>query len=335
MCIKNNEGPIDFVVPWVDDTDPAWQRSRALHGRAITSTSDSRDIRFRDWGLFKYWFRGVAEFAPWVNKIHLITSGHLPNWLNRDHPKINIVRHDQYIPDRYLPTFSSHTIELNMHRISGLAEKFVYFNDDLFIINTVSPQTFFTKNLPNDSAVLDALDGGGFKLILINDIRIINSFHSKRDAMRQSLLNWINLKYGPNLIRNLLLLPWSKYTGFYNFHLPNSFLKSTLLDVWSHAEKEVDATCVRKFRSDMDVNQYLFRYWQLANNKFHPVSKHRLGDFLRVGVDPMERVLDILKRSRKKFVCINDHATDINSDMISAISIALNKRFPVKSLFEL
>ena len=80
----------------------------------------------------QYWFRGVGKFAPWVNRIHFITYGHLPPWLNVDHPKINIVRHTDYIPKKYLPTFNSHVIELNIHRIEGLANCFVYFNDDTF-----------------------------------------------------------------------------------------------------------------------------------------------------------------------------------------------------------
>lgn len=334
MIYKGRNAPIDFVVPWVDDSDPDWIHSRSLHKHAATGVSDTRDIRFRDWGMFKYWFRGVDKFAPWVNKIHLVTYGHIPEWLNIDHPKLNIVRHEQYIPDKYLPTFSSHTIELNMHRINGLADKFVYFNDDLFIINRISPGTFFTNGLPNDSAVLDALDGGGFKLILINDVRIINSIYMKRQSMQQAPLKWFNPKYGMNLVRNFLLLPWSKFTGFYNYHMPNSFLKITLEEVWSHAYEELDATCMRKFRSDLDVNQYLFRYWQLAKNLFHPVSKQRYGHFLRVGVDPLEDVIGTVKRSRKSFVCINDHAPDIGKHDLQRIVDTLNQRFPERCSFE-
>ena len=84
---------IDFVITWVDDTDPVWLFDR---GRYCGIPAVSGDCRFRDWGLLQYWFRGVEKFAPWVNKVHFVTYGHLPEWLNTDHPKINIVKHADY-----------------------------------------------------------------------------------------------------------------------------------------------------------------------------------------------------------------------------------------------
>ena len=68
-----------------------------------------------------------------VRRIHFVTWGHLPSWLNKEHPKLNIVNHKDFIPEKYLPTFNSHAL-WNMHRIPGLAENFVYFNDDMFLI---------------------------------------------------------------------------------------------------------------------------------------------------------------------------------------------------------
>lgn len=32
------------------------------------------DKAYREWGTFKYWFRGVEKFAPWVNKVYLVTD---------------------------------------------------------------------------------------------------------------------------------------------------------------------------------------------------------------------------------------------------------------------
>ena len=69
-------------------------------------------------------------------------------WLNTENPKLTVVNHKDYIPEEYLPTFSSHPIELNLHRIKGLSEQFVYFNDDTFIINAMQPEDFFKKGLP-------------------------------------------------------------------------------------------------------------------------------------------------------------------------------------------
>jgi len=117
--------PIDFVICWVDGNDPEWQKQKNYYD--TSQQTDSREIRYRDWDNLQYWFRGVEKYASWVNKIHFVTWGHLPQWLNTDHPKLNIVRHEDYIPKKYLPTFSARPIEVNLHRIKGLAEHFVFF----------------------------------------------------------------------------------------------------------------------------------------------------------------------------------------------------------------
>lgn len=101
---------IDFVIIWVDDRDPEWQKSYEEYSRK--EFGDVRSIRFRDWGTLKYWFRGVEQFAPWVNKVFFITCGHYPKWLNLDHPKLKFVKHSDYIPQKYLPTFNANTIEV-------------------------------------------------------------------------------------------------------------------------------------------------------------------------------------------------------------------------------
>ena len=93
----------------------------------------------------RWWFRAVEKFAPWVNKIHFVTYGHLPKWLNIDNPKLNIAKHSDFIPQKYLPTFSSFPIEVNLHRIKGLAERFVYFNDDMFLLKTSKKRIIFCR----------------------------------------------------------------------------------------------------------------------------------------------------------------------------------------------
>ena len=82
---------IDFVIMWVDGSDPKWleEKNKYLDKKIDTSNAINR---YRDMGVLKYWFRGVEKFAPWVNKIHFITCGHLPIWLNADNLKLNIVK---------------------------------------------------------------------------------------------------------------------------------------------------------------------------------------------------------------------------------------------------
>ena len=63
---------IDFVLPWVDGGDPAWRAERARYAPEAAD-GDASEVRYRDWGTLKYWFRGVDRFAPWVRKVHFIT----------------------------------------------------------------------------------------------------------------------------------------------------------------------------------------------------------------------------------------------------------------------
>src|SRR5699024_10455529 len=144
-------------------------------------------------------FRAVEEYAPWVNKIHFVTQGHLPKFLKRDHPKLNIVYHEDYIPKEYLPTFSSHPIELNLHRINDLAEKFVYFNDDTYLINSIEPNFFFKNGLPLHTGILRPIVSPNYyhiSEVQQNNLGIINQNFCFKKSFKEDLSKLLNLKYG-------------------------------------------------------------------------------------------------------------------------------------------
>ena len=82
---KELEFPIDFVVTWVDGADPKWLKKRNIFEDG--NMDDKSETRFRDYNLFNYWFRAVEKYAPWVNKIYLVTDNQIPEWLNVDHRK--------------------------------------------------------------------------------------------------------------------------------------------------------------------------------------------------------------------------------------------------------
>ena len=214
---------IDFVMPWVDGSDPAW-REEFLKYRALqapqgepacdTGTAagavDASEERYRDWDTLRYWFRGVERFAPWVNRIHFITWGHLPAWLDTAHPKLHVVRHADYIPSPYLPTFNSCPIELNMHRIEGLAEHFVYFNDDTFLCRPVGPERFFLNGLPRDAARLAVIPAERAGHNVLECVAVINRRYDKREAVRRNAGRWFNRCYSvTDMLKTLTLMPWS------------------------------------------------------------------------------------------------------------------------------
>lgn len=62
---------IDFVVMWVDGNDPEWQKEKQKF--SVDDNADGSIYRYRDFGLLKYWFRGVEKFAPWVNNVYFVS----------------------------------------------------------------------------------------------------------------------------------------------------------------------------------------------------------------------------------------------------------------------
>ena len=191
---------IDFVIMWVDGNDPLWQKEKAKYD--TNSNADGTIYRYRDWDLLQYWFRGVEKYAPWVNKIHFVTWGHIPTWLNTQNPKLNIVNHKDFIPEEYLPTFSANSIELNLHRIDGLAENFVLFNDDVYLIDDVSEKDFFINNIPRDMAALNVhcpKKSLISQYFCINDVNIINEHFNFKESLKRYNRKWMDLRNGKAL----------------------------------------------------------------------------------------------------------------------------------------
>jgi len=327
---------IDFVLTWVDGSDPAWVEEFNKYvpdNKAI----DTSDERYRDWDNLQYWFRGIEEFAPWVNKIYFVTWGHVPKWLNTNHPKLNIVKHEDYMDKNNLPVFNSHPIEINLHKIKGLSEHFVYFNDDMFLISPVVKTRFFKNGLPRDLAVSDVISIGGIEHILINNLRIINQHFSKKRQIKKNLTKWFNPRNGLFNLKTILLSPWKYFSGFFDPHQAQAFLKSTLEDVWKQEIDILEETSRSRFRKNTDVNQYLFRYWQLVSGNFIPVS---IRDSKYIDIKNTTHCLDASEsiiKQQYSLMCFNDKL-DENIDFEEAkqiINSALEKILPQKSSYEI
>lgn len=327
---------IDFVVPWVNGEDPLWLAERKKYIDTPLVKND-----YRDWDIFKYWFRAVEQFAPWVHRIYLITFGHLPSFLDVSHPKLRIVNHSDYIPRQYLPTFSSHVIELNLHRIEGLSEHFVYFNDDTFIINPVEEKDFFKDLLPTATAFVNPVAPARYDTIcnvMVNNTGVINSHFKKNDVIKKNLFKWFNYKYGVYNLLNLFFLPWSRFLGFYEDHQPTAFLKTTFEELWEKEAGVLDQTCQNKQRNfKTDVNQWLFKNWQIAKGNFYP-KKKSLAKFIVIEKESdLKNLRPYLFSERFKLLCLNDHvkSDSANIDFIMhQLQDQLGRKFNEKSDFE-
>ncbi|MBQ6366379.1 MAG: Stealth CR1 domain-containing protein [Oscillospiraceae bacterium] len=326
---------IDIVIPWVDPSDPVWRKEKEKYSTNATNQEDDRAIRYRDWDNLIYVFRSIDKFAPWVNCVHFVTYGHLPKWLNTDCTKLHIVNHKDYIPEKYLPVFSSHVIELNMNRIEGLSEQFIYFNDDIFLLRDTKPTDFFRDGLPCDVNIPNLIVPNltNFSPIVFNSVGYINKHFSKRNSMKSEPLKSFNPRYGfTGFARALLFAPWSGYTGFFNHHLAVSYLKSTLDEVWNKEPEILEKTCLHRFRNNEDVNQYIFRFWQLASGKFAPNTLH--GRYFKISTDN-RKIISYIEKKKGRMICINDDEFHGDFEIRKQeINLALKKLLPEKSRFE-
>lgn len=338
---RNTE--IDFVITWVDGGDPAWLREKAAYSGQETSgeavSVDARDVRYRDHGLLRYWFRGVEQFAPWVRKIHFVTWGHLPAWLDTNHPKLHIVRHEDYIPKEFLPIFNSNAIEMNMHRIEGLSEFFVYFNDDMFLLRPVEDTYFFRNGKPCDLLAFQPVVANRANPVMshlfLNNALVVCKHFDKRENVRKQLGKYFKIGYPPLFFfYNMLELAFPKYTGFFTVHGPAPFCKQTFQELWEKEEQALLETISHRFRSKDDVTPYLFRDWQKLSGNFYPCNL--LKDFAFFALsDDNQKLCRTIKGQKKKIICINDPNREVDFDRIyKELRAAWDAILPERSAFE-
>ena len=345
---KNPSHPIDFVIPWVDGDDPAWRKLRAAYEQPNTHANDTgmrivdaRDERYCDWGTLRYVLRSIDRFAPWVRTVHLITQGHLPSWLNVEHPKLNIVRHEDYMPARYLPTFATNAIELNLHRIEALAEHFVYFNDDMVLLRDMVPGDFFMHGLPRYVASLEPtrVNPKTWFYMPVTNASIVSKHFSKHRCVARHPLKWFNPRYPRASLKNVFLIPFKNFVGFDELHLPDPYLKSTLREIWDREPALLEQASMHRFRVNTDPNIWLVQDWQMATGRFSP-GNERIGKAFFVYNEHDAREAAAYVRSQKgKLTCLNDHLSDgDDADPVLCRAIvmdALNDILPERSAYEL
>ena len=333
---------IDFVLLWVDDSDPAWRAERNKYAPTSDFLIDDSDARYRDWDTLKYWFRGVEKYAPWVNRIFFVTCGHLPSWLNTDADKLVHIKHEDYIPQEFLPTFSSHPIELCLNRIQELSEHFVYFNDDTFICRPIVPELFYREGKPVHQARLHAIRPGKIGSIMphiyLNATEVIN----EHKVLREHKDKWFSLRRNgfKAVLENRYCSQYQMFPGFGNEHLPVPILKSTMDTIWELHSERLEDTCSHRFRDVRDVSQFVFRYRQLASGNFIPERAENLGAHYTIKSDRklVETLCGYVTTGRYPLLCLNDaDRLDSESDFLWAkeqIIKAFDQLLPEKSGYE-
>lgn len=309
---------IDIVVTYLNDSDKKWREEFAYwkgrevsKGQAdINNRQAFGEERLRDWGTFKYWFRGIEKNCPWVNKVFLIVQNenHIPKWLNRNNPKLRIVFHDEFIPKELLPVFNIVPILMYLDNIKDLGEYYIISDDDEFFLNPIKEDRFLRDNKPvhADNRIpfeyynMDTSDKVFFD-ILNNNLRLEEKYMKEK------------VKY-----------------GFY--HLPDIRKKSFNQKIMEENYKEIlESQKASKFRHPSNISCTIFsdllKICDIAyidNNLYNNCSYCCLKSIVNFNI-----------YKDKDIVCFNDTELLDNYEITRKKLIAfLNSKFPNKCSFE-
>ncbi len=292
---------MDIVITYVNGLDPVWQSDYEKYTKQPVL-----EKRFRDWGTLRYLFRGIAENMPFVRKVHLVVSheSQVPDWVNRD--EVHIVLHKDIIPAEFLPTFNSNTIEMHLHRIAGLDEEYLYFNDDVFPMKPCKVTDFFK--------------GGKCFLGMSHHLFVWDMF--KRICRNSDHLARRALGLKP---RCLFLRPQ---------HVCTPMFKSECGEIYSKVPAEIARTSTSLVRNEANLTQYLFLDYMYLKGRL--VNKRLSKKHFSLGIVSGKKLHDFITNPSHKLVCINDVqlSEERYKTLRKMLLDAFEERFPQKSKYE-
>ncbi len=223
--------PVDVVYMWVDGQDPEWLRKRAEFSEAPGDYhAEATDVtRFTDRQELRYSLRSLHAYAPWVNRIFLVTDNQRPSWLDTSDERIQLVDHRDIFPDpSVLPTFNSQAIEACLHRIPGLSEHFIVMNDDVILTRSATKGNYFTS--------------AGQARFFLSPVKV-NDLPDSPPHIQSAQNN-----------RRLIQERFGKTTSQAFLHTPHPHRRSVLQQLEQEFEGEIAATRASRFRHERDVS---------------------------------------------------------------------------------
>ena len=303
------EHPVDVVYTWVNHQDVNWQKlfQAAIckeTGTAVDVSDDSASLsRFHNKDELKYSLRSVEKNLPWVRQIFIFTNCSAPEWIDTEYPRIRWVQHEEVIPAQFLPVFNSHVIESYLHRIENLSDRFIYFNDDFFVMKELEKRHFFHDNGISRAqlepyAMVSAASREG-------DADYLNASRNSADLLRE------NFGFAPVQLHK---------------HVPYALSKSVLLEIESRFEREFELFRCNRFRMSNDLNlpSFLYHHYALATQRATLASCRSVlvkSNDLRRHIRLKEAEAD-----RCEMLCINDGGARENSRLWEECVVTFLKR---------
>ena len=259
---KFNSEPVDIIVPWVNPSDSMWKKDFDYWKQKESGQKDA--CRFRDMGVFNYWFRSIERNMPWVHYIFLVlaSQSQIPAWLNTEHPKLKIIYHDQFIPKSELPTFNSSVINCYIPFIEELSNNYILFNDDFFAVRPIDENEYFMNNRPcvKGHPVVNTPTGNTpWYSNIRNNFNYMNSIFGEQPHLYPD--------HGPiSMTKSLQLFIWHKMNGIFTRALSDSrFRKGKNITDWVFVDAAYQAKMVNN--NVKSIVQYINRPNFHFNNK--------------------------------------------------------------------
>jgi Stealth protein CR2, conserved region 2/Stealth protein CR3, conserved region 3/Stealth protein CR4, conserved region 4/Stealth protein CR1, conserved region 1 len=307
---------IDMVFSWVDGNDPEFGACRAAAmANHVVGEGDNADARIRQIDELKYALRSVHAFAPWVRRIFIATDSPVPQWL-APHPKVTVVRAADHFTDvSALPVYNSHAVETQLHHIPGLAEHFLYSNDDMFFGRALSPAMFFSP-------------GGVTKFIEAGTRIGLGVNHPERSGFENAA----------RVNRELL---WERFGKIITRHLEHTaapLRRSVLCELEREFSEDFARTQASRFRAstDISVTNSLYHYYALMTGRAvqHESAKVLYVDTtLRFGLTKLPK---LLQKRKFDFFCLNDGSfPEVSAqERADVVGEFLHRYFPMPAPWE-
>lgn len=308
--------PIDMVYLWVDGNDPQWQIKRdSLLKDSKREESKNGRGRFANNDELKYSLRSLFFYAPWIRNIYIVTDKQVPTWLNLKNEKVKIIDHSDILPPEALPTFNSRIIEHHIHLIPGLANNFLYANDDMFFNHSVGPEDFFLS----DGRPIVRWNRRPFrKLSLWLKEHILKKKTSNYNHCIQNSAKLVEKKYG-------------RYIGHKTHHNIDAYCKSDYTKTYETFKNEITPTLYNHFRSDNDIQRNIYSHVPVILKRAKVRFVNQKESF-RCHIDN-ERNFRKLEKIHPLLFCLNDSEYADENDRVR-VKKFLERRFPDKSPFE-
>ncbi|PNW10813.1 stealth family protein [Microbacterium testaceum] len=307
---------VDMVFSWVDGSSSEFQRQRAARMKGyVVGDGDDNAARYRQVDELRYALRSVHMYAPWVRRIFIATDSPTPEWL-ADHPKVTIVRSEEFFADpSVLPTHNSHAVEAQLHRIPGLAEHFLYSNDDMFFGRPVTPELFFS--------------GGGVSRFVESGVRIGSGpAHVDRSGHDNGL----------RVNRALLKERFGRVITLDLEHCATPLRRSVAFELEQEFADDYARTAASRFRSatDISVTNSLYHYYALATGRAIITTEPRTRYVQTTQLDSLRTMERLVSRRDTDMFCLNDGSVpEIPEEVrVPALRACLERYFPVAAPWE-